>query len=183
MKKTLKVLALILLIAPALLISSCKKEEAPKKTLADYKKEWTTGTWKQKDITLAVSTSVKVGGDKIPLDAGMSMLDDPTINMLLGALGGNPFLYTRDNKYTFDGDGSYVVEGLNDFPGGISPIFAGKTGKWESEIFGTVLALFPNPDERDPHWINDITSSRLNLSIMITLPGLGDVPMNLILEK
>lgn len=183
MKKTLKALVLLLLILPALLLSSCKKEEAPQKMLADYKKEWTTGTWKQKDITLAVSTSVKVGGNKIPLTAGMSMLDDPTINMLLGALGGNPFLYTRNNKYSFNSDGTYAVDGINDFPGGISPIFAGKSGKWKSEVFGTVLALFPEPDERDPHWINDITSSKINLSIMITLPGLGDVPMNLILEK
>ncbi len=175
---------LMLLLAFTMLItSSCKKEDAPQKDLATAKKEWVTGSWKQKDITLGVSTEVKVGDNKIPLTAGSSMLDDPIINMLLGALGGNPFVYTRNNTYNFNNDGTYAIEGITEFPGGVSPLVAGKSGTWDTEVYSSVLALFPEKDKRDPHWINDITATKLNLSLLITLPGLGDVPMNLLLEK
>ncbi len=175
----------LLFLMGAGLMHGCKKEETPKKSLAEYKKETIMGSWKQKDIKLGVSTTVKVGSNKIPLKAGMSMLDDPTINMLLNAMGGNPFPLTRNNKYKFNSDGTYAVEGVNSGLAqvGVSPIFAGDAGTWESEVFGSVLALFPQPDKRDPHWINSINSSEINLAIVIKLPGLGDVPMNLVLQK
>lgn len=183
MKKTLVALSLVLLTAPALLISSCKKDEAPKKTLADAKKEWVTGTWKQKDIQLAVSVDLKKQYG-VELKAGSSMLDDPTINYLLvAAAGANPFQFTRANVYTFTADGAYKVEGANDYAIAFSFPVAGKSGTWDTEVYSSVLALFPSKDKRDPHWINDITATTLNLSITINLPGLGDVPLNLLLEK
>mgnify|MGYP003556367707 FL=1 len=185
MKRNFKLIALLLLIAPAFLMSSCKKEEAPKKTLADAKKEWVTGTWKQKDITLGVSTSVKVGGQKVKLEAGWSMLDHPTLNYLLtqGGQSPNPFEFTRNNIYAFNSDGTYNVDGDNDYSIMFSLPEAGKSGTWDTEVYSSVLALFPAKDKRVPYWINDITASTLNLAITVNIPGLGDVPMNLLLEK
>ncbi len=179
MKRTFKFYLLPLLIILSHLGTSCKKEEAPQVDTAAVKKDWITGVWKQKDITLGVST--KVSG--LQLTAGSSMLDDPIINMLLGALGGNPFVFTRDNVYSFNADGTYSVSGITEFPGGISPLVAGQSGTWDLEVYTSVLALFPSSDTRDPHWINSIAATKLNLAVLITLPGLGDVPMNLVLEK
>lgn len=183
MKRILYTFTAILLFSPTLFFS-CKKDEAPKTDLAAIKKEWVTGSWKQKDIQLGVSTNVTVPGvGKIPLKEGMSMLDDPIINALLtGAVGANPFVYTRNNIYDFNGDGNYEVDGIVDFGGGTS-LLAGASGTWDTEVYGSVLALFPEKDKRDPHWINNITASKLNLAISVSLPGLGDVPMKLLLEK
>lgn len=184
MKRKLQKSLLILLSVSTFLFAACKKGEAPKEDYATIKKGWVTGTWKQKDITLGVSTSVKVGSTKIPLTAGSSMLDDPTINMLLVKMAGaNPFGFTRNNVYTFAADGTYKVEGVNEYSINFSLPAAGKSGKWDTEVYSSVLALFPSTDKRDPHWINNITASKLNLAITINLPGLGDVPMNLLLEK
>ncbi|HRN58502.1 MAG TPA: hypothetical protein PLL71_18705, partial [Agriterribacter sp.] len=147
MKKTLKAYILPLLAASLFFMASCKKDETPQKTLADYKKEWVTGSWKQKDIQLGVSTSVTVPGvGKIPLNEGMSMLDDPTINALLtAAVGANPFVYTRNNLYNFNSDGSYKVDGIVDFGGG-THVLAGGAGTWDTEVYSSVLALFPSKD-------------------------------------
>jgi hypothetical protein len=184
MKKNSKAHIVTLLIASIFFIASCKKDEAPKTDLAAAKKEWLTGSWKQKDIQLGVSTSVKVGGTKIPLLAGSSMLDDPTINYLLEQMAGvNPFEFTRNNVYTFAADGTYAVDGANDYSIAFSLPVAGKSGTWDTEVYSSVLALFPTKDTRDPHWINNITASTMNLAITITIPNLGDVPMNLLLEK
>ena len=184
MKRKPKARIVTLLIVSIFFIASCKKDEAPKTDLATTKKEWLTGSWTQKDIQLGVSTSVNVPGiGKVPLTEGMSMLDDPTINLLLtGAVGANPFAYTRANKYNFNGDGSYKVDGVVDFGGG-AQVLAGGAGTWDTEVYSSVLALFPEKDHRDPHWINTITATQLNLAISVTLPGLGDVPMKLLLEK
>ena len=183
MKKKSRAHIVTLLIVSIFFIASCKKDEAPATDLATSKKEWLTGTWKQKDIQLGVSTSVKVGGTKIPLKEGMSMLDDPTINALLkAAAGANPFVYTRNNKYSFNSDGSYKVDGIVDFGGG-THVLAGGAGTWDTEVYSSVLALFPEKDLRDPHWINNITATQVNLAISVKLPGLGDVPMKLLLEK
>jgi len=184
MKKNSKAHIVTLLIASIFFIASCKKDEAPQTDLATVKKEWLTGTWNQKDIQLGVSTSVNVPGvGKIKLTEGMSMLDDPTINALLtGAVGANPFVYTRNNTYSFNSDGNYKVEGITDFGGG-THVLAGGSGTWDTEVYSSVLALFPEKDQRDPHWINNITATQLNLAISVSLPGLGDVPMKLLLEK
>jgi hypothetical protein len=185
MKRTLKVYALPLLIVCLFFIVSCKKDESPKTDLATAKKEWVTGSWKQKDIQLGVSTSVKVGGNKIPLEAGWSMLDNPTLNYLLtqGGQNPNPFAFTRNNVYAFNSDGTYKVEGDNDYSILFSLPEAGKSGTWDTEVYSSVLALFPTKDKRVPYWINTITASTLNLAITVNIPGLGDVPMNLLLEK
>lgn len=177
MKRFLKAICLPLLMFSLLLFSSCKKEETPKESLADAKKEWVTGTWKQKDITLGVSTKV----EGIRLKAGWSMLDHPTINALLMALAGgfNPFELTRNNKYSFNGDGTYQIEGNTMF----SLPDAGQSGNWKSEVYGTVIALFPDASTRDPHWINSISASKMNLAISVELGRLGAVPLNLVLEK
>lgn len=181
MKRTLQTLITVLLLGSTLLFSSCKKDESPKKDYADTKKGWVTGTWKQKDILLGVSTKVKLpNGTSLPLVEGSSMLDDPTINALLKALfGGNPFVLTRANTYSFNTDDTYKMEGNVDL---ILPV-AGKSGKWGSEVYGSVIALFPKAETRDPHWINSITASKMNLSLTVNFPGLGDVPLKLILEK
>jgi len=184
MNKTLKLYSFLLLSVSLFFLTGCKKEAAQQPDLATVKRGWLTGTWKQKDIQLGVSTKVPVpGGGRIPLTEGMSMLDDPTINMLLeGMAGVNPFIYTRNNTYSFNSDGSYSVDGIIEFPGGIK-ILAGAPGTWDTQVFSSVLELFPEKDVRDPHWINSLTSSKLNLAITVALPGLGDVPMKLILEK
>lgn len=181
MKRTFQTYVSILILCPVLFFVSCKKSETPKEDYAEIKKGWVTGTWKQKDILLGVSTKVKLpNGTSLPLTEGSSMLDDPTINALLGALfGGNPFLLTRANTYSFNADASYKIEGN---AGLILPV-AGSSGKWESEVYGSVLALFPNAETRDPHWINSINASKMNLSLTVNFPGLGDVPLKLVLEK
>ncbi|MCO5241030.1 MAG: hypothetical protein M9904_13350 [Chitinophagaceae bacterium] len=184
MKKNLKLYSLLLFLGSLFFMVSCSKEEASKPDLATAKKEWVTGNWNQKDIQLGVSTSVNVPGvGKVPLKEGMSMLDDPTINMLLvGLAGANPFAFTRNNKYNFNEDGSYKVDGVVDLTNGILVLAAG-SGRWDTEVYSSVLALFDQQNKRDPHWINSITATRLNLAISVKLPGLGDVPMKLILEK
>ena len=184
MKKVFSGIACLLLFTIVTFTESCKKDESPQKDLATTKKEWVTGSWTQKDIQLGVSTSVNVPGvGKIPLTEGMSMVDDPTINALLtAAAGANPFVYTRGNKYNFNSDGSYKVDGIVDFGGG-AQVLAGGEGTWDTEVYSSVLALFPEKDKRDPHWINTITATQLNLAISVSLPGLGDVPMKLLLEK
>lgn len=185
MKTTFRVFPLFLLFSALFLWSSCKKDETPKKSLADAKKEWVTGTWKQKDLTLGVSTSVKVGGQKIKLQAGWSMLDHPTLNYLLtqGGTSPNPFEFTRNNVYSFAGDGAYTIQGDNAYSIMFSLPNAGASGSWKTEVYSSVLALFPSADARDPHWINTITASTLNLATTVNIPGLGDVPLNLLLEK
>lgn len=184
MKRNFKFFSLTLLVAVVLLFVSCSKDETQKTDLATAKKGWLTGSWKQKDIQLGVSTSVTVPGvGKVKLTEGMSMLKDPTINALLtGAVGANPFTYTGNNKYNFNEDGSYKVDGVVDFGGG-SKILAAGSGTWDTEVYSSVLALFTPQSSRDPHWINNITASKLNLAISVSLPGLGDVPMKLLLEK
>ena len=184
MKKSFSTIAYLLLITSVVFTISCNKDESPKTDLATAKKQWVTGSWKQKDIQLGVSTSVTVPGvGKIKLKEGMSMLDDPTINALLvGAAGANPFVFTRNNIYNFNADESYKVDGIVDFGGG-AKILAGESGTWDTEVYSSVLALFPEKDMRDPHWINSITATQVNLAISVKLPGLGDVPMKLLLEK
>jgi hypothetical protein len=91
-------------------------------------------------------------------------------------------VYTRDNIYSFNSDGSYKVDGIVDFGGG-THVLAGGSGTWDTEVYSSVLVLFPEKDLRDPHWINTITATELNLAISVSLPGLGDVPMKLLLEK
>ena len=174
-------IVLVLLSCTVFFVASCSKESDPVDDTSATKKAWVTGTWKQKDILLGVSTTVSLpDGSSLPLNAGSSMITDPTINALLGALfGGNPFLATRDNVYTFSGNDTYEIGGDTQF---ILPEI-GSSGAWKLEVYDAVLALYPAADARYPHWINTMSSSQMDLSLTLNFPGLGDVPLNLLLEK
>lgn len=171
----------MLFLCPLFFFGSCTKEEYPESDYAAIKKGWLIGNWKQHDITLGVSTSVNLpDGTKLPLIAGSSMISDPSINALLSALlGGNPFLATVNNSFTFGADGTYSIDGATDL---IMPQ-AGKTGKWELEVYGAVIALYPSADVRAPYWVNAMDEQEMNVGLIVKFPGLGDVPLNLLLEK
>lgn len=174
-------IVLVLLSCTVFFVASCDKEKEPVDDISTIKKTWVTGAWKQKDILLGVSTTVSLpDGTRLPLNAGSSMITDPTINALLGALfGGNPFQATGNNVYTFNNDDTYEMAGNTQF---ILPDI-GSNGTWKLEVYDAVLALYPSPDARYPYWVNSMTSSQLDLSVTLNFPGLGDVPLNLLLEK
>lgn len=171
----------LLLLCSLLLFGSCSKEETPKTDYAAIKKDWVTGSWQQRDITLGVSTSVRISEDtKLDLTAGSSMISDPSINALLSALlGGNPFLATVNNSFTFGADGAYSIDGATDL---IMPQ-AGKAGQWELEVYGAVIALYPSAEVRAPYWVNSMNEKEMSVGLIVNFPGLGDVPLNLLLEK
>jgi len=158
-----------------LVFVSCEKDKVP----VDYvaaKKEWIAGTWMQKDLLLGVTTTVA----GFRLTEGSSMLTDPVINAVLtNAFGGNPFLATANNGYVFNPNGTYTASG--DFSLVHSEIGAG--GQWDLEVYGAVLALFPSADKRLPNWVNNVRPTELNLGLTVDVPGLGAIPMNLLLEK
>lgn len=166
----------VLVVCCALIFSACEKKEV----VEDHgptKKEWISGTWKQKDITLAASA--RVSG--INLVDGMSLIDDPTLNAVFTSLfGGNPYVGTKANTYTFSSNGTYSMEGM--FLEYVFPESMGG-GRWDLDVYNTVVALFPTEGERDPHWITKVSPTELHLVLSVTFPGLGAVPLNLILEK
>lgn len=158
-----------------LIFSGCKKEEV-KDDIRETKLEWIAGTWKQKDITLGASA--RVSG--INLVQGSSLVNDPTLNAVFTALfGGNPYLLTTQNTYTFNRNGTYSMEGSMDW------VFPKSKdgGSWKLELHDTVISLFPSPSVRDPHWITTIRPNEMELVLSVNFPGLGDVPLNLLLEK
>lgn len=159
-----------------LLFNSCKKEEAVTEPNA-FKKEWVTGKWKQKD--LVISVEVKLGGTKIP--AGSSMI---TLAPLLGQALGNPavaqaILCTKNNQYTFNADGRFEIDGCVDL---IMPK-AGNSGSWSLQIYNAVLELVSSSNVKDPHWINSIAKDNMELALIVNIPGVGDAPLGLKLEK
>ncbi|GGC37625.1 hypothetical protein GCM10011386_32160 [Parapedobacter defluvii] len=171
----------LLFLCSLVFFGSCSKKEAPETDYAAIKKVWLTGSWKQQDITLGVSTSVNLpDGTKLPLIAGSSMISDPTINALLSALlGENRFLATVNNSFTFGADGTYSIDGATDL---IMPQ-AEKAGKWELEVYGAVIALYSSADVRAPYWVNSMNEKEMSVGLIVKFPGLGDVPLNLLLEK
>lgn len=172
---------ILLFLCPLFFFGSCSKEENPESDYASIKKNWLIGNWKQQDITLGVSTTVRLpDGTRLPLEAGSSMVSDPTINALLAALlGGNPFLATVNSSYTFETNGEYLIDGSVDI---VMPN-VGEAGQWKLEVHSAVLALYPSADVRAPYWINSIDGKAMSLGLTINFPGLGDVPLNLLLEK
>src|SRR5690554_418587 len=148
-----------------LVFATCKKEESPADHAAT-KKEWISGTWKQQDITLAASA--RVSG--ISLVDGMSLITDPTLNAVFTSLfGGNPYQATVMNTYTFNGNGTYSMEGM--FLEYVFP--ASKDGgTWDIEVHNAVVALFPAGGERDPHWISKVSPTELHLVLSVEFPGL-----------
>jgi len=178
MKKKQFVVKYSLLILLIFLFASCKKDTADEnEKFPNKNKEWVTGTWKQTD--LVISVDVKIGGQKVP--AGTSMI---ALAPLIGQALGNPaiadaILCTQDNIYSFKADGTYEITGCTDL---ILPV-AGNSGTWDLTIYDAVLELISTKGEKDPHWINSITSNTLNLALTVEFPGLGAAPLGLILEK
>ena len=178
MKKKQFVARYALLILLIFLFASCKKDTADENTKFQNKnREWVTGNWKQKDLVIAVD--VKIAGQKIP--AGTSMI---ALAPLLGQALGNPAIAdaitcTADNIYSFSADGTYTITGCTDL---ILPV-GGNNGNWDLTIYDAVVELISAKGEKDPHWINSITSNTLNLSLTVEFPGLGAAPLGLILEK
>jgi hypothetical protein len=178
MKKKQFVAKYFLPILLIFLFASCKKNTTDENAMFKNKnQEWVTGNWKQKD--LVISVGVKIGGQKIP--AGTSMI---ALAPLIGQALGSPeiaaaILCTADNIYSFNADGTYKITGCTDL---ILPV-AGNSGKWDLTIYDAVVELISSKGEKDPHWINSITSNTLNLSLTVNFPGLGAAPLGLILEK
>ncbi|HOZ85194.1 MAG TPA: hypothetical protein PK191_06875 [Niabella sp.] len=168
---------LFIVFALVCLFNSCKKESNEPAKEPPYRKGWVTGKWKQKD--LVISVTAKLGSTKIP--AGTSMI---ALAPMLGQALGNPALAsmiicTKDNQYEFNAQGGFTVTGCTDF---ILPK-AGGTGKWDLKVYDAILELISQKNENDPHWINSITSSKMELALTINIPGVGNVPMGLQLEK
>lgn len=168
-------LLLLVIACCCFAFASCQKEET-KPDYAATKKEWVAGSWKQKDLLLGVTASVA----GYTLTEGSSMITDPLINAVLtAAFGGNPFLATANNSYVFNADGTYTASGNFSL---VQPEI-GTAGRWDLEVYGSVLALFPTADKRLPNWVNNVRPTELNLGLTVNVPGLGDIPMNLLLEK
>ena len=179
MKRILKAFALLLLIAPALLITSCKKEEAKKEDLATIKKGWVTGTWKQTDIVLAYP--IPFAGQRLPV--GFSL------HNIVGYLPvtGPQITATKDNLFTFDPKGTFSITGSTDF---IMPN-AGNTGTWNLQVYGSALHLISSDGKDTPLWIEDISTTTMKLgSLSNTVnvfeadpPDGADIPVYFIFEK
>jgi len=169
-------LSLIFLLT-VLALFSCRKDEDGTDDLLRAKNTQMTGRWKQKDIVLGVP--IKVGNLSLP--AGTSLIREPVNSFLAAMLGGaNPFFPTKDNSYTFATDASYGLDGI------ASPVLpdVGTSGRWQLEIHGAVLAFYPKAaDERVPHWINTLSTTQVSFALTAKMPGLGDIPVNLLLDK
>lgn len=176
MKSRRYLLPVMLMAFACLTLASCKKDHPPKKQ-NNEKYSWITGNWKQKD--LVISVTVKLGGQKIP--AGTSMI---ALAPMLGQALGNPdiakaILCTKDNTYSFNADSTFSINGCTDF---ILPK-AGNNGTWKLTVYNAVLQLTSAKGEADPHWINGINENMLHLALTVNIPGVGDAPLGLILEK
>lgn len=166
----------MLMALACLTLTSCKKDHSSKKQNTE-KYKWITGKWKQKD--LVISVTVKLGGQKIP--AGTSMI---ALAPMLGQALGSPeiaeaILCTKDNTYSFNADSTFSINGCTNF---ILPK-AGNNGKWKLTVYDAVLELTSAKGEADPHWINEISETMLHLALTVHIPGVGDAPLGLILEK
>lgn len=178
MKKKQFVARYALLVLLIFLFASCKKDKTDENAQSKNKnQEWITGNWKQKD--LVISVDVKIAGQKVP--AGTSMIAlAPLIGQALGSPAiADAILCTANNIYSFNADGTFAINGCT---GLILPV-AGNSGKWDLTIYDAVLELISSKSEKDPHWINSISSNTLNLALTVNFPGLGAAPLGLILEK
>ncbi|MET3879012.1 hypothetical protein [Chitinophaga sp. OAE865] len=153
-----------------LLTGACKKDK-PATPEKSPKYDLVKGTWKQQDIVLAVD--VKLNKQNIP--KGTSIL---ALAPLLGP-GGALFTCTAGNTYRFNEDGSFAIEGCTTL---ILPV-AGNSGTWDLDVHDSVLKLVSAKNENDPHWIENISSSNLDLSLTVTIPGVATVPLILKLKK
>lgn len=163
--------AFLLLAAGSLLTTmACKKNKdaTPEKS---PKYGQIAGTWQQKDIVFAVS--VKLGGQNIP--AGTSILP---LAPLLGPAGAL-FTCTKTNSYQFGADGNFTINGCTQL---ILPT-AGNAGTWKLDVHDAVFLLTSQKGDNDPHWIENVSDSTLDLSITVTIPGVATAPLVLKLKK
>lgn len=158
------------LFAGLLLAGSCKKSHTDN-AQPSIRNSLIAGQWTQQDIVLAVG--VKMGGQNIP--AGTSII---TLAPLLGA-GGAGFTCTKNNTYKFNTDGSYSITGCTDL---ILPK-SGGGGNWNLDVHDAVLKLTSQKGDNDPHWIENISSTNLDVSLTVTIPGVATVPLVLKLKK
>ncbi|MDQ0104955.1 hypothetical protein J2T02_000038 [Chitinophaga terrae (ex Kim and Jung 2007)] len=160
----------IMLFAGSIFSSGCKKDSnaAPAKS-AKY--QMVTGAWKQQDIVLAVA--VKLNKQNIP--AGTSIL---ALAPLLGPAGAL-FTCTVNNTYTFNEDGTFAINGCTDL---ILPV-AGNKGTWEMDVHDGAIKLVSEKGENDPHWIDNISNTNLDLALTVNIPGVATVPLTLKLKK
>ncbi|MCC6287323.1 MAG: hypothetical protein IT249_05510 [Chitinophagaceae bacterium] len=167
----------LLFMAAAFFFTSCKKEEV-KEDLATIKKNFLTGTWKQKD--LALGYPIKFAGQKLPV--GFSLYNITSYLPVSGPL----IDCTKTNTYTFDAGGGYTITGCTDL---ILP-HAGNSGKWNMQAYGSALHLVAGENDT-PLWIESIDANNLkigSLSYTINIyeadpPDGADIPVFLLLEK
>ncbi|NLR80981.1 DUF5004 domain-containing protein [Chitinophaga eiseniae] len=157
------------LMVPSLLLSCKKNHDATPEKSQKY--EQVSGTWKQQDIVLAVSA--KLGGRNLP--AGTSIL---ALAPALGAAGAL-ITCTKDNSYQFNTDGTFTINGCTDL---ILPA-AGNNGTWKLDVHDAVFLLTSQKGVNDPHWIQNVSSNALELSITVTIPGVATAPLILKLQK
>lgn len=159
--------------------TSCKKDDKEEADPNAYKIEWVTGTWKQKDLVLGVDAPI-APGTTIP--AGTSLIQLASLGMLDPILGPQIpqiLVMTSNNVYSFNGDGTYQIDGIPDI---FLPV-AGHSGKWELTVYNAVLELTNEDNDKDPHWINSISPDDMELAITLSIPGVGDLPLALQLIK
>ena len=170
MRKFIPGKILLLLAGAQLLAVSCKKNKdaAPQKS---EKYSLVTGNWQQKDIVFAVP--VKLGGQNIP--AGTSII---ALAPLLGPAGAL-FTCTKTNTYKFNTDGNFTIGGCTEL---ILPK-AGNAGTWKLDVHDAVFLLTSQKGDNDPHWIENVSDSTLDLSITVTIPGVATAPLILKLKK
>ncbi|MGN7824837.1 hypothetical protein ACTJJB_32235 [Chitinophaga sp. 22536] len=170
MRNSIPVKVLVLLAAGQLLMASCKKsrDAAPDKSV---KYGLVAGNWQQKDIVFAVP--VKLGGQNIP--AGTSIIK---LAPLLGQAGAL-FTCTTANTYQFGADGKFNIKGCTEL---ILPV-AGNAGTWKLDVHDAVFLLTNEKGNNDPHWIENVSDSTLDLSVTVTIPGVATAPLVLKLKK
>ncbi|MBZ5858897.1 hypothetical protein [Flavihumibacter profundi] len=177
MKKNTKTFFSLLLIIPAFLIASCKKEETKTEDLATTKKGWVTGTWKQKDLVLAYPIPNPFGGPDFPVGYSLYNLA-PYL-----PITGPGITCSADNIYAFDSTGNFTITGCTEL---ILPD-AGNSGKWNLQVYGSALHLVSTDNKDTPLWINNINSTDMklgSLSFTIHFAEFGaDIPVYILLEK
>lgn len=153
-----------------LFTGGCKKD-SPATPEKSPKYDLVKGTWKQQDIVLAVD--VKLNKKAIP--AGTSII---ALAPLLGAAGAG-FTCTVNNTYTFNDTGAFTIEGCTDL---ILPV-TGNNGTWDLDVYDSVLKLTSTKNDNDPHWIQNLNATNLDLSLTVNIPGVATIPLILKLKK
>jgi len=165
--------SLLLLALSSLMALSCKKDSSssPSNT-SQTKRSWISGTWKQKDLTLAYP--IDFAGQSLPV--GFSIYN---ITSYLPVSG--PMLdCTRENTYTFNTDSSYVINGCTE----LELPNAGNDGKWRLEVYDAVLRLTSSDSKTAPYWTNSLSETEWSIGLTIHIAEAdADLPVNLILEK